>query len=448
LTARIHYLIAFSIVAIVSVANIPLLQTVWRHSFDDGNYSHAYLIPFVSIYLFHIAVSENRIRLRATPSFLWLGVLLALGLMLYATAQAQVSLGYWFAWMFLLCAGAFVFYRPSIAIAFPFLLVIFILPAWGIISSILQAMAVFVVSNVMRTTDIPVFVDATFIHIPAGVFEIANGCSGLRYLIVSWAMTSIFSYVFLLNRLNTFKLFLIATVGALLTNWLRIVALILIGHYSDMQSSLVEDHNFFGWYLFIPFCILFYYVGEQYIKSQANTDQRAVPLEKVNLKGAKTLVAGTLLLLISTLTGTSLSHNVHTGKDSTKPSTTSIHPQISFADDISTTSNSSSQSEDIYLSYTFNGKWLDGKVSYYENNFIPEGWIAVERLGENNGYIDMIVRQQTTGRTAKISYRYWFNETYYTSSSSLKRDRIKLSLIAKPETRLDWLWYNCKSKCT
>jgi exosortase/archaeosortase family protein len=38
----------------------------------------------------------------------------------------------------------------------------------------------------------------------------------------------------------------------MLTNWLRITALILIGQYSDMQAEIISDHNMFGWWLFIP----------------------------------------------------------------------------------------------------------------------------------------------------------------------------------------------------
>src|SRR5690606_37908570 len=41
-----------------------------------------------------------------------------------------------------------------------------------------------------------------------------------------------------------------AVLLALLTNWLRIFLLVVIGYQTEMKSSLMEDHEFFGWVLF------------------------------------------------------------------------------------------------------------------------------------------------------------------------------------------------------
>jgi len=43
---------------------------------------------------------------------------------------------------------------------------------------------------------------------------------------------------------------LMGTALGLLANWIRIFALIIIGHITEMQSSLMSDHEFFGWALF------------------------------------------------------------------------------------------------------------------------------------------------------------------------------------------------------
>ena len=67
---------------LASLANYPILQTLWAHSFDDGTYSHAYLIPFVSAYLFYTSINDGKLKLRDAISipFTALTIFVAIGL--------------------------------------------------------------------------------------------------------------------------------------------------------------------------------------------------------------------------------------------------------------------------------------------------------------------------------------------------------------------------------
>ena len=132
------------------------------------------------------------------------------------------------------------------------------MPGWGLLTAILQKVSTNAVTFLMSYSGIPTFVEGNFVTIPAGVFEIAGGCSGLRYLIVSLAISSLFSFLYIKNTKKALLFFTVAILGALITNWIRITALILIGEYTDMQSDLMTDHNVFGWYLYIPFMFLLF----------------------------------------------------------------------------------------------------------------------------------------------------------------------------------------------
>ena len=72
---------------------------------------------------------------------------------------------------------------------------------------------------------------------PAGTFEIADGCSGLRYVITALALVVFYSALFLRRYRSMVILGLFALLGSMLTNWLRITALILIGHFTDMRRG-------------------------------------------------------------------------------------------------------------------------------------------------------------------------------------------------------------------
>src|SRR5690606_9423413 len=125
--------------------------------------------------------------------------------------------------------------KPSLALVVPLALLWFISPVWGSLTGPLQYISVVITKFIMQLTHIPVYVDGNFVQIPQGVFEIAEGCSGLRYFIVSLALSTLLCHLHLRKLKNMILLTLCAVVGAILVNGIRIVLIILIGYYSDMQ---------------------------------------------------------------------------------------------------------------------------------------------------------------------------------------------------------------------
>lgn len=98
---------------------------------------------------------------------------------------------------------------------------------------------------------LPAFIEGNIVHLPYGVLEIAGGCSGLRYFLVSLILALYFSQ----QRPNAPKIvasmFFIAALFSLFANWIRVTLLIIIAEKSNMQSSLVADHETFGWIVYL-----------------------------------------------------------------------------------------------------------------------------------------------------------------------------------------------------
>lgn len=129
-------------------------------------------------------------------------------------------------------------------------LLIFCMQAWGSLNGILLFMASEVVGGAISMLAIPALIDGNSITLPYGIMIIADGCSGLRYFVIGLALAWMLS-INLGYRLPAMLATLaIATILALVMNWIRIYVLILVGFYSEMQHSLVEDHELFGWILF------------------------------------------------------------------------------------------------------------------------------------------------------------------------------------------------------
>ena len=185
------------IVLFFALLNSPVLITVWENSFDDGTYSHAYLIPFISLFLYYKLAQTGQLIYREKLSILPIVILSFSAAFFFIMITAQISLGYWAGMLAMLLSGVIVLYRTSWQVLFPMLYLIFLLPGWGLLTALLQKTSVDSVTFLMSFTGIPTFVENNFVTIPAGVFEIANGCSGLRYLIVSLAISSLFNFLYL-----------------------------------------------------------------------------------------------------------------------------------------------------------------------------------------------------------------------------------------------------------
>lgn len=426
---------------VISALNIPILQTLWRHSFDDGTYSHAYLIPIISLYLYFKLSECGLLRFKEKISFFSLSLLFLCGFLLFITSNAQISIGYWVSFLALLTAGVITLFRFNWFIVFPALFLIFIFPLWGLLTELLQSISVVAVTYMMSFTGIPTYVEAQYITIPAGIFEIADGCSGLRYIIVSLAISSLFIFLYI-NNVKKAAIFLtIAILGALLTNWIRITALILIGEYTDMQSSLMEDHNTFGWYLYIPFMFLLFVWGNKLtthdlLSTKVDDDFIHAAPNKLNM-------AFTLFIVI--IFATSIKYAFPNGSSSSPQyeEVFSIQPQI-FQPTAINVSPSFLGGNTQLLTYHFNGSDLDAKPTYFDNQFIPEGWLQTDQEIINNWNVNLISKGR---QNALVLYQYEIDEVMTATARSFKLTRLLKAIQGVKDTQLHWVYSQCESNC-
>lgn len=129
-------------------------------------------------------------------------------------------------------------------------LLIYIIPIWEHLIPGLVSLASYAVGILVSVSHIPVLIDGNSFHIPSGTIVVADGCSGLRYLVISLALAHLISFLNGYKEKALFISYIIAVAIGLIANWMRIFILIIIGHESEMRSSLMADHEMFGWILF------------------------------------------------------------------------------------------------------------------------------------------------------------------------------------------------------
>lgn len=133
----------------------------------------------------------------------------------------------------------------------PVFLIYFAAPIWDELSPLLQQITVWVNQWLLGIFDIPAIIKEFYITIPSGVFYVADGCSGVRYLMVGLFLAAFSGLLFFNSLPRTIVLIVIAAFLSMLANWIRVFGIIYAGHHSQMQSSLVKDHEMFGWVVFV-----------------------------------------------------------------------------------------------------------------------------------------------------------------------------------------------------
>ena len=421
---------------LIIALHLPVVETIWRHSFDDGTYSHAYLIPLITIFLYFQLAKVGELTFNTKILLLpALGVLgSAIGLLL--AINVQFSLGYWFLSYALLISAIALIFKPTWYSLFPATFLIFALPVWGALTTLLQELSIIAVTFIMTFTGIPAYVEGALVSIPSGTFEIAHGCSGLRYFMVSLAISSLYVFMYIRGCKQILTFLSFALLGALLTNWIRITALIIIGHQTEMKSPLMEDHNMFGWYIFLPFMLVMFYLGGKL----ENFSFAKLSGYETNSIHKPALSLGLFVLLTSS-SSILLSHSNY--ESSTEQlAKVAFKPQLNFP--ASVEQQKTTILNATHLRYSFNLHDLDSKPSYYQNDLLPQNWRIITDKSSDDHQLMAI---SNSNKNALLKASYLFNGERYASASAVKRARLKQVLSFPQETQIDWLFVLCKTNC-
>ena len=254
---RWNTIVAAALVLGVVVGLWPALRGV-HHNWSDkyGHFSHGYLVLAMALWL---AWSFRRDSPPVPAAPAWNALpLLALFIAAMVASQAlsiDTITQSLLPPILLLAISAAYGWRVGRMYFWPVCFVYAALPVWWLINTPLQQLTAFVANVLVRLTGIPAFVEGNSFHLPAGIVQIAAGCSGLSYLNAAVALALFQGLQYLHSWKSRLKLLALTVLLALAFNWLRVYSLIVIAYASDMQNYLIRvDHLTYGWVLF-AFCI-------------------------------------------------------------------------------------------------------------------------------------------------------------------------------------------------
>lgn len=138
----------------------------------------------------------------------------------------------------------------------PYLLLLSLsLPIWGDLIPILVDLATVVVGSAVSALGITALIEGSNITLAYGRLVIADGCSGIGFLAISMVLGA-FTAVLNDYRWRGWAIIMSCSIVlALVINWVRIIVLVLIADWTNMENSLVSEHEMFGWIVFAAFIL-------------------------------------------------------------------------------------------------------------------------------------------------------------------------------------------------
>jgi len=248
---------------------LSMANTWWR----SQTYAHGMLIPLISAYM---VWSRRRYLAEVTPRAAPLGLLalavLGGGWAVARAADVLVVQQLAFVAMIPVLVATLLGGRVARMLAFPLGYLFFAVPLGeGLIPPLQDFTAHFSVGG-LKLTGIPVFAEGRYISIPSGNFEVAEACSGVRYLIASVALGCLFAY---LNYRSPWRRLAFIAASALipvLANGLRAYGIILLAHVSNMRLAVGVDHIIYGWIFFGLVMALLFWLGSFWREAETGPD--------------------------------------------------------------------------------------------------------------------------------------------------------------------------------
>ena len=258
------FILVCAVLAATVAALWPTVASLVVYWEDIGSktYTHGYAIVAVCAWLLWRA----RGRIAALPPRPWwpaVPAIAAAGVPWYLALASGIQIGHQMLLPPLMigavaAVGGLAIARAS---AFPVGYLYFAIPVWSLFNAALQSLTTVAVTVVLRVTGLPAYVEGNFVHIPAGTFEIAGGCSGLHFVIVALAIAALQGEVERVGLRTRVLLLAIAAAMSIVANWVRVYGVILNGYLTDMQGYLVVvDHYVYGWVLFALMMVLYFWL--------------------------------------------------------------------------------------------------------------------------------------------------------------------------------------------
>ncbi|MFC3099585.1 exosortase A [Altererythrobacter lauratis] len=222
-----------------------------RQFWDSSTYNHILFVPFIIGWLVHMRAAE---LVKITPQAWWPGLIGVAGaLFLWLLGDLTgLALATHLALVLLLQASAITLLgvRVTAALLFPMAYMLFLVPFGDELVPALQMITADLTIALVHLSGIPAVIDGVFIDTPIGLFEVAEACSGVKFLVAMVALGTLAAHVCFVSWWRRAGFMVAAIVLPILANSVRAWGTIYIAQSQGIEFAVGFDHIFYGWVFF------------------------------------------------------------------------------------------------------------------------------------------------------------------------------------------------------
>jgi exosortase A len=277
-------IIALLTIVVLYWPTVASMASIWWHY---ETYAHGMLVVPIILYMVwtrrhEVAALEPCIA----PAAVGLLLLLSLGWLAADAAEVTVVQHFAIAGIIQVAVYALLGGQVTWAIAFPLAYLLFAVPVGEALIPPLQQVTAWFTVEGLRLTGIPVLWEGLHIIIPSGNFEVAEACSGLRYLMASVALGFLYAYLTYHSVWRRLAFIALSVVMPIIANGIRAYGIVMIAHLSDMKYAVGVDHLIYGWFFFGLVVLLMFWIGSFWREPVVESSQGLVDRMQVSERSA------------------------------------------------------------------------------------------------------------------------------------------------------------------
>ncbi len=236
---RWHTAILVLVIGVIFLLYWPSLRWMVNSWLSSDYYSHGFLVPLVSGFLIWTRRNELAERNPSLFGSLWLFAGVALFILSFVWDMKVLGV-----LSFLCIIASMIFFvfgiRAAKAILFPLVFLLFMVP-FKFLSDLaynLQYMAVNWSAGITEILGLPITTTGTEIHLGKITFTVGIVCSGINSLIALLALSAVYAHILKGQAIKRFGLFAVSFPIAIVMNVLRIVSVILLVYFTNLDTGM------------------------------------------------------------------------------------------------------------------------------------------------------------------------------------------------------------------
>ena len=239
------------------------MVAIWLRS---ETFAHGFVVAPISLWL--IWRMRDRLRMiEPRPSWLALPLIAAAGFawLLGEVGAVNAVSQFAFVSILVLAVPAVLGIRVTRAMLFPLGFLFFSVPIGEFLLPTLMAHTADFTIAAVRASGVPVLREGLQVFsVPNGRWSVVEACSGVRYLIASLVVGTLFAYLNYTAMWRRVAFIGVSIVVPIVANWLRAYIIVMLGYLSDNRIATGVDHIIYGWVFFGLVMLVMFWIGSRF----------------------------------------------------------------------------------------------------------------------------------------------------------------------------------------